>query len=114
MPPIPMQRTSSDPLFGTDLYATSSTDENIVCDRCRFKGNGAPDNGVRNLNVIAWDGMNVAFTNSYFDGMHYFHGTIDGTSALSGTGPQSFSTSRGHGAFRSGFGNPGEHRCSGF
>ncbi len=100
----PYFATSSDPIPWWYLYNTSPVNENIICDRCYFHGTAAPGNGGRVERVIGWDGMNVAFTNSYLDGMHYFHGSSNGLGVTT-TSATSFTIDPGNAAFGAGKGS---------
>lgn len=62
--------TSSDPYAWFMLIDQGPTDSNIIFDRCYIHGQGTPNRMNRN---IFWDGYNVAFVDSYFDNLVWFH-----------------------------------------
>lgn len=73
----PSAHSSSDPLPWYSLFATTSTSQNIIVDRCYFHGLGTPH---RVYNAIRWDGMNSAIIDSYLDNFEYFHAASSGLS----------------------------------
>jgi hypothetical protein len=98
----PFAGTSSDPQPWYSLYWTSSTNENIIVDRCYFHGLGTPN---RTETVVGyWDGKNVAIIDSYFDNMEYFHSMYTGL-AISQTSSTSFTIAPGSANFGAGSGS---------
>jgi len=67
--------TSSDPQpWGTLIYQYPQ-DQNIVFDRCWLHGQPEPN---RYSEVNLWDGKNIAWIDSYWDNLNYYHAAFTG------------------------------------
>src|SRR5947209_1077190 len=97
----PYSSTSSDPMPWYQLWSTVPSNQNIFCDRCYFHGLGTPD---RVYKAINWDGKNVAFLNSYFDNLTYFHAAYTGL-GVSQKSSTTFTIDPGKHAFGAGHGS---------
>lgn len=70
--------TTTDPRPWEALIYQEPTNENIVFDRCWLHGQDEPDR-VNEINL--WNGKNVAWIDSYWDNLNYYHAAYHGLAA---------------------------------
>src|SRR5581483_3130379 len=70
--------TSSDPQPWGMLIYQHPQDEDIIFDRCWLHGQPEPN---RYSEVNLWDGKNIAWIDSYWDNLNYYHAAFTGLAA---------------------------------